>query len=117
MALLHQVSNRFDDAAECLEKALHIVRDEMHDEIRCAITETNLASTYIRLKRKDEAKANLSDALKIFGGRTPSDFHYSAALSAMGDLSLLDGDFEKSVMYFEMALSEIKLHNLLFSRP
>ena len=110
MALLHQVSNKFDDAAECLEKALHIVRDEMHDEIRTAITETNLASTYLRIKKKEEAKANLSEALKIFGGRTPSDFHYCAALSAMGDLSLLDGEFEKSVMYFEMSLSEIKLH-------
>ncbi len=110
MALLHQTADRFDDAADCLEKALRIVRDEMHDEIRCAITETNLAGTYLRLKKKEEAKANLLDALKIFGGRTPSDFHYSAALSAMGDLSLLNGEFEKSVMYFEMALSEIKLH-------
>ena len=110
MALLHQTADRFDDAADCLEKALRIVRDEMHDEIRCAITETNLAGTYLRLKKKEEAKANLLDALKIFGGRTPSDFHYSAALSAMGDLSLLNGEFEKSVMYFEMALAEIKLH-------
>ena len=56
MALLHQTADRFDDAADCLEKALRIVRDEMHDEIRCAITETNLAGTYLRLKKKKKQK-------------------------------------------------------------
>ena len=110
MALLHQENDKFEDAANCLKKALYIAEDKMHDDIRTAITRTNLASTYLRLKRLEEAEECLKGAIKIFEGRNPSDFHYCAALSALADLCLLRGQFEESVNYFEMALSEIDFH-------
>jgi len=110
MALLHQENDKFEDAANCLKKALYIAEDKMHDDIRTAITRTNLASTFLRLKRLEEAEECLKGAIKIFEGRNPSDFHYCAALSALADLCLLRGQFEESVNYFEMALSEIDFH-------
>lgn len=110
LSLLHQEAGRFEDATECLKKALYIADEKMHDEIRTAISRTNLATSLLRLKRIDEAEEYLKPAIDTFKGRTPSDFHYSAALSAMGDLKLFKGEFEESTKYFEMALSEIELH-------
>lgn len=110
LALLHQEAGKFNDAIDCLKKALIIADEKMHDEMRVAISRTNLATSLIRAKRLEEAYDVLIPAIEIFAGRTPSDFHYSAALSAMGDLSLLRGEIEKSRDYFEAALSEIDMH-------
>lgn len=110
LALLHQEAGKFDDAVKCLRKALEIAEEKLGDEIRTAISRTNLATSLIRMKRLDEAYEYLKPAIDIFAGRTPSDFHYSAALSAMADLSLYRGEPEKATEYFEAALSEIELH-------
>lgn len=110
MALLHQTADRYEDAVECLKEALYIADQKLGDEIRVAISRTNLASSLLQLKRADEAREYLEPAIKIFAGRTPSDFHYSAALSAMGDLCLIKGELDKAAEYFEEALSEIEMH-------
>lgn len=110
LALLHQEAGKFEEAVSCLKKALEIAEDKLGDEIRVAISRTNLATSLIRMKRLDEAYEYLKPAVEIFAGRTPSDFHYSAALSAMADLSLYRGEADKAVDYFEAALSEIELH-------
>lgn len=110
LSLLHQNADRFEDSVECLKKALYIADQKLGDEIRVAISRTNLASSLLQLKRADEAREYLEPAIKIFAGRTPSDFHYSAALSAMGDMCLVKGELDKATEYFEEALSEIEMH-------
>lgn len=110
LALLHQETGRFDDAVSCLKKAVEIVETRLNDEVRTAISKTNLATSLIRMKRLEEAYSYLKAAIDTFAGRTPSDFHYSAALSAMGDYCLYKREIEKSAEYFEAALSEIELH-------
>lgn len=110
LALLHQEAGKFDEAVDCLKKALIIADEKMGDELRVAISRTNLATSLIRAKRLGEAYDYLKPAVDLFAGRTPSDFHYSAALSAMGDLSLLRGELDKAADYFETALSEIDMH-------
>lgn len=110
LALLHQEADRFEDAVVCLKEALNIAENKLGDEIRSAISRTNLATTLIRMKRLGEAYDCLMPAISIFAGRTPSDFHYSAALSAMADLCLYRGETLKAIDYFEAALSEIELH-------
>lgn len=110
LALLHQEAGKFDKAEECLRKALYIAEEHLHDEIRIAISRTNLATSLLRMKRVEEAKEILLPAIKIFEARVPSDFHYSAALSAMGDMNMLMGKPKQAAEYFEMALSEIELH-------
>lgn len=110
LSLLHQEAGKFDEAQKCLRQALYIATEYLNDEVRIAISRTNLASTLIRMKRLDEAREMLEPALEIFRARIPSDFHYSAALSAMGDLYMLSGQGKKAASIFEMALSEIDLH-------
>ena len=110
IALLHQEAGRFEDAVECLKKALYIADEKMNDEIRVAISKTNLASSLIRIRRVEEARELLASAVNTFEGRTPSDFHYSAALSALGNITMLSGRLDEAIDYFEKAKSEILLH-------
>lgn len=110
IALCYQEAGKFEEAIKNLKEALIIADDKLNDEIKVAISRTNLAASLIRVRRIDEAKDYLMPAIKTFKGRTPSDFHYSAALSALGDITLAEGKVEEAVEYFEQAVSEIKLH-------
>lgn len=110
LALLYQESNKFEEAVDCLKKALYIAEDKMHDEIKIAISRTNLANSLLHIKKTKEAEEILAPAIKIFEGRTPSDFHYSAALSTLADIAITKGDIRSAAHYYEMAKSEIKLH-------
>ncbi|MCI7768325.1 MAG: DUF4125 family protein [Oscillospiraceae bacterium] len=110
LALLHQEAGRWEDARDCLENALHIAERSPEGEIRTAISRSNLAVCLIRLGCLDEAKNILAPAMDIFKGRSPSDFHYSAALAAMGDILFNEGKYPEAAEYYEAALSEIELH-------
>ncbi|MBQ5333558.1 MAG: DUF4125 family protein [Oscillospiraceae bacterium] len=110
LALLHQEAGRWNDAADCLEKALDIAERSPEGEIRTAISRSNLAVCLIRLSELDRAKTVLAPAMDIFKGRSPSDFHYSAALAAMGDILFSEEKYSEAAEYYEAALSEIELH-------
>lgn len=110
MAMLHQEAEKFDEAVKCLKKALEIAHEKINDELKTAILRTNLATMLIRMKHLNEAEEYLEPALKTFEGRTPTDMHYAAALSAMADLCMYKGSPDEAVKYFEVALSEIEKH-------
>lgn len=109
LALLHQEVKDYESASECLLSALDLVKAE-HNPQRIAISETNLATTYVQLNRIQEAEQLLQQAMGYFKGLTPSDFHYSAALCSLGDVNFKKGNYEKSLDLYEMALSETELH-------
>lgn len=110
LSLLHQESGRWEDAKDCLEKALEIAERSPDGEIRSAISRSNLAVCLIRLHDCGRAKEVLAPAMEIFKGRSPSDFHYSAALAAMGDILFSDEKYAEAAEFYEAALSEIELH-------
>lgn len=109
LALLHQEAGKWEQAAECLRSALEVA-GEQGDEIRQAISRSNLAVCLVQLGKTSDAEKTLEPALKIFAGRSPSDFHYSAALAALGDIRLAEGDHKRAALAYEAALSEIELH-------
>jgi tetratricopeptide (TPR) repeat protein len=109
LSLLNQEANDFESAYENQKKALSIVL-EIKDYQKIAISKTNIAVSLIRLNKISEAEKMLGEALEYFTGLTPSDFHYSAALSAMGDVCYHQGKYNLAVKYYEMALSETELH-------
>ena len=109
LSLLYQETGDFENAAECQKKALAIVT-ELGDEQKIAISRTNLAVSLIRLGNIADAEKQLNSALGYFIGLTPSDFHYSAALSAMGDVKFHLGEYVSAAQFYEMALSETQLH-------
>lgn len=55
-----------------------------------------------------DAMTYLMEALKIFEENGANDFHYSAALSAMGDALYMKEDYAGAIPYYEHALSEIE---------
>ena len=110
VSALNQEAGKFDEAIECLKKVLYIVEFKLHDKLREAIARTNLSAVMLRIKRIDEAEEILKPAIVIFGSMSPTDYHYSAALSALGDINMVRGKLEDAAMYFEKALEEIELH-------
>ena len=109
LSLLYQETGDWVKSCECQRKALDIVQKQGNVQ-RIAISKTNLAVTLIRLGKMHEAETYLNEANDYFTGLTPSDFHYSAALSAMGDVMYYNKKYEDAIRYYEMARSETELH-------
>lgn len=117
-SLLYQEMGEFEDAAEMLKKAMAVVDTYPEAVMQQATTRSNLAATLLRLSQMkpqadaiyQEAMQYLQEALEIYekdGGR---DFHYSAALSAMGDACYLKARYEEAAEYYRRALQELEKH-------
>ena len=108
LSLLYQEMGDFASACECLKKALLIARTYPDARIEVAVTHSNLAMSLLRLGLFQEAMENLEAAFAIFEADEEKDFHYSAALSAMGEAQYMAGNLSESARYYEMALREIE---------
>ncbi len=112
-ALLYQEIGDLGKARDCLYKALAVVDCYGDAVIQQAITRANLGSTLVAIGDENscqEAEAYLENALAIFeqdGGR---DFHYNAALVAMGDFKCHQNSFEAGVAYYQKGLDELEKH-------
>ncbi len=112
-SLLYQEMKAYEAARDMLEKALSIAEYYEDAVIPQATTKTNLAATLLQIGTREahkEAVIYLKEALEVFekdGGR---DFHYGAALVAMGDACIYEKAFDKAVGYYEKGLSEIEKH-------
>lgn len=108
MSLLFQEMGDFESACDCLERALSIVTQYNHARIETAVTYTNLAASQLKLMRYEEAIANLNRAFSLFEIDEEKDYHYSGALSAMGEAQYLAGNLEESARFYKLALREIE---------
>ena len=109
LSLLYQEMGDFEKAAQCLKTALVII-EAYGDIIKVAITCSNLAASLLRTGEQQEAEEYLNRALKIFVEDGERDFHYGAALSAMGELQFQKQQYEESKRYYQKALSELEKH-------
>ncbi|MBR4574935.1 MAG: DUF4125 family protein [Lachnospiraceae bacterium] len=108
MALLFQEMGDYESAADCLERALGISLRYPECRIEQATTYANLATTFIKLDRYDEAEESLEKAFTLFEEDEQPDYHYSAALSAMAEIKYIRKDYRASVEYYEKALVQIE---------
>ena len=108
MSLLFQEMGDYESACDCLKRALGIVTQYSEARIEVAVTYTNLAVVQLKLMRYEEAIENLRRAFAIFELDEERDYHYSGALSAMGEAQYLAGNMEESAYYYELALKEIE---------
>ncbi len=108
LSLLYQEMGDFEEACACLERALPIVSAHADARIETAVTHTNLATSLLKLGRYEEAADHLKAAFSIFEMDEQKDFHYSGALSAMGEAQYMAGNLEESARYYRMALAEIE---------
>lgn len=112
-SLVYQEAGEYSKACEMLQKALQVLKYNSNTEIPQATTRVNIASAMIQTGTKEslaEAEEQLKAALDIFekdGGR---DFHYSAALVAMGDVCICKGNLSDAANYYAKGLEQIEKH-------
>ena len=112
-ALAYQESGEYDKAAEMLRKALKIVDLYKEAIIPQATTRTNLASSLLAIGTESayqEAVEHLSNALAIFEKDDGKDFHYGAALVAMGDAYSYKENYRKAAEYYKAGMTEVEKH-------
>ena len=112
-ALAYQESGEYDKAAEMLRKALKIVDLYKEAIIPQATTRTNLASSLLAIGTESayqEAVEHLSNALAIFEKDGGKDFHYGAALVAMGDAYSYKENYRKAAEYYKAGMAEVEKH-------
>lgn len=112
-SLLYQEMGDFKEAVNMLEKALVIIDAIPEAKIAQAVTRSNLATSLFRISNDaeyDKGMAYLKEALQIFIEDGERDFHYSIALSAMGDALYFKEKYREAAEYYERALSEIEKH-------
>lgn len=111
LALLYQEMQDHEQACTALQHALEIVRcKEGADSLKVAISSSNYASSLLQLGKIEEALQQLHTALDLFSTCETSDFHYSAALSAMGEAQYRLGNYPQAAIFYEHALFEIEKH-------
>lgn len=112
-ALVYQEIEDYEQAKKLLLKALNIVDLYKEAKIPQATTRTNLASSFIGIgsdSAYNEAIYYLKQALDIFEKDGGKDFHYGAALVAMGDACRYKKEYDKSGYYYKKGLEEIEKH-------
>ena len=112
-SLAYQEMEDYDNAKKLLLKALDIVDSYEEAVIQQATTRTNLAATLLQIRTTDayeEAIEYLSEALEIFERDGGKDFHYGAALVALGDAYSFKKEYDKAVIAYEKGLEEIERH-------
>ena len=112
-SLLYQEMGDFKSAKEKLEKALSIVDLYPEAMIPQATTRTNLAVTLLQLGTKEDyrdAISYLEEALEVFEKDGGKDFHYGAALVAMGDAKAYIQSFKEAARYYKRGMEELEKH-------
>lgn len=127
-SLLYQEMDDFDSAEDMLKKALRIVDRYPNAVVEQATTRTNLAVTMFKISQDEknglhgaerereadatyrEAMSYLNHALKIYEKDGGKDFHYSAALAAMGDAVYMKADYIGATRYYGRAMAELEKH-------
>ncbi len=111
MSIMLEKAGENEEAVESAKKALSIIEKQDGNEAQTATTLTNLALIYFKISENTEAKKCLARALTLFEQETgePNE-HYSGALAGMGEACFRDGEYEKSLSYYERALEDVKRH-------
>ncbi len=112
-SLLYQEMEKFVEASDMLKKALAVV--ELYEEalIPKATTLANLAASLLQVGTDEsyqEAMDCLEQALAIYREDGERDFHYGAALVAMGDALLIKGNYAEALTYYEKGMTEVEKH-------
>lgn len=108
MSLLFQEMGDYESACDCQERALGIAMQHGEARIEVAVTYTNLAASKLKLGRYEEAVEDLKKAFSLYEMDEDKDYHYSGALSAMGEAQYLKGDLKESARYYRLALREVE---------
>lgn len=111
--LLYQEKQEFGKSVATLEKALSLIVQIPGCEIKEAITKANLANSLLGLQDEESVEkcyGYLTEALATFVEDGERDFHYGAALVAMGDYYAYHSQWKNARVYYRKGLVEILIH-------
>lgn len=109
MSQAYMMKKDYEKSYSFLEKALFVTEQNENVEIKKATSKTNMGHTLMAMNKVEEAIKYIGEALEIFEAPGKKrDFHYSAALAAMGEGVFLLKDYEKALEYYKKALTEIE---------
>jgi len=112
-SLVYQEMQDYEKARDLLFKALAVVDLYEDAVIPQANTRTNLATTLLQLGTDEtyaEAMKYLSEALEVYERDGGKDFHYGAALVAMGDAYFSKKDYQHASEFYKRGMNEIEKH-------
>lgn len=104
MSLLYQEKKEFEQAKNCLLKALEIVSCHEQVYFELAVTYANLAATCLSLNEDGEACGYFKQAISLFEEHGIEDAHYSAALSSLGTYYYKRGKYGEAADNFRKAM-------------
>ncbi len=104
--LLYQETGEWEKAIAEFKRALKIAEIHREKEIERATTCANLATSMLNAspEYREEAKILLEEASRIFEKDGGGDFHYSAALSALGTMRYEEGEYAAAAEDFKRAM-------------
>lgn len=102
LSLLYQEMGDYVKAKECLLKALDIVTEKKAD-FEIAVTYANLATTCFALQEREETYRYGMQAIELFDSLNATDFHYGAALAALGGFHFQNKNYDAALSAFEQA--------------
>ena len=111
--LLYQETKEYQKSVEILQKALSLIMQIPNNEIKEAITKTNLANSLFGLQTEEARKKGydyLVEALEVFIEDGEKDFHYGASLVAMGDYYAYNSEWKNAKNYYKKGIVEILIH-------
>jgi len=109
MSIACNEKKQYEQAFEFLGMALAMVVKNEGTETEEAVTYSNIAKCLMKMNKLSEALEHVKKSLSIFEKKSgPKDFHYSASLSAMGEIQYKLENYEEALKYFNHALDEIE---------
>lgn len=111
MSILLEKMDQNEEAIRYAQKALAIIETLEGGEMETATTLTNLALIYFKVEQPAKAKELLDRAITLFeSSDNGTDAHYSGALAGIGEAYYRMKEFDKALIYYKKALSEVSLH-------
>lgn len=106
-SLLLEEMQRYQQAKDCLDKALAIVTKQNAD-FEIAVTHANLANTLVAMKDFEEATLHAKESISRFRDMNCLDSHYAAALSALAMCRFEKKEYREALSLFREGMDIIE---------
>lgn len=110
MSSLMEKMGRNEEALSLLMKALGILQNYPDRQMEAATNFTNLGLLYLKTDDCESGKKCVMQAVKMFEALDTPASHYSAALSALGEICYRERDYGEAIVWYEKTLAEIEKH-------
>ena len=110
MSSLMEKMDRNEEALELLMKALRILQNHPDRQMEAATNFTNLGLLYLKTGDYESGKKCVTQAVSMFEALDTPASHYSAALSALGEICYHEREYGQAVSWYEKTLLEIEKH-------